>query len=259
MRLVDYSDEQEILCMCRKCLKNTQTVYLSGNAFSKRIRTCLLDEESLIADNSHSAQPPDFYSDKYSMMFDVLRVNDSEIRKSYNPVLMRERNRYNELSKKFGDRFTDDAPMFIQVDSVDDKHTYKNYVRQSSRVIGSHIKKLPLWEQKCPTIKNKGLFVFDDTEVYFSGWSMPSGKSELGHEWLRVFLGKEPIVHMPWLDRSFIAQIYESEIDFVVWFCPCKPYSDISLRYGVKFPSVAIIDTRFFFDKYVDYPDNLVS
>lgn len=252
-----FDDENDILQMAREHMQCDSVLQFNGNSFNKKIFRCLLDEANLIADNGHDVLPPDFYSDEHSMMFDVLRINDSEVKKTYNPVKIRERKGCAEVSQEFDGIFAPDAKMLVISDSDDaGECAYKKYVKNTRRVIGEHIKKLPLWKERHPDIKYKGLFVFDETEVYFEGLSMPSGCSEFGKRWVRgVKCGCE--LHRPWLDERLIGQVYESGIDFVVWFCPYKPCG-VALDVEPDFPYMTIVDTRFHFDKYVAYPDDLV-
>lgn len=252
-----FDDENDILRYAREDMKYDSVLQFNGNSFNKKILKCLLDEDKLISDNGHAASPPDFYSPAHNMMFDVLRVNDSEVKKTYNPVKIRERDRHNKIGQKFGDMLASNGKIFIVSESDDlDEHTYKHYVKNAQRVIGEHIKKIPLWVKKCPDIKHKGLFVFDETEVYYQGGSMPNDYSEPDKSWVRA-IRMDCCLHKPWLDEKFIRQIYESELDFVIWFCPYKPHG-IARQSGMEFPCAAIIDTRFYFDKYVAYPDDLI-
>lgn len=211
----------------------------------------------MISDNGHAALPPDFYSPTYNMMFDVLRINDSEVKKTYNPVKMRERKIHDKIMAEYGDILSQDFELAVisETDKLNE-HTYKQYVKNARRVIGEHIKKVPLWEQKHPNIKHKGLFVCDETEVYFHGLAMPSGSPVPDYAWMR-YVDMRHEFHKPWLDVNLIGQIYASSIDFVIWFCPHKPFGVVR-QLNCDFPEVTIIDTRFHFDKYVDYPDTLV-
>ena len=47
--------------------------------------------------SGHNALPPDFYSDELNIMFDIYRVNDSEVKKSYNPTAIAERKMEHEI------------------------------------------------------------------------------------------------------------------------------------------------------------------
>ena len=236
----------------------TIEMFPCNNSFIKRIDKCLSCESNFIADNGKTSLPPDFYSPEFNLMFDVFRVCDSEVRKGYDPVRIRERELYNKIKREHADVLSPTAEVFVSCDIVKQGlYTYKYYVKQFQRVSSEHLKKLHLWTEKHPDIRYKGLFVFDETDVYFEGASVPSGKSEPGHEWFRV-IDRCRGFHKPWLDERMVRSVYESEIDFIVWLCIGKPYG-VADRLGIAYPHGAIIDARYGFSKYVDYPISLVS
>jgi len=199
-----FDDENEILRCARDYMICDKVLHFNGNSFNKKVQRCLLDTGGLVSDNGHDALPPDFYAPSHNMMFDVLRINDSEVRKRYNPVKMRERKRCGEVMEKFGDMLAPNAEMVV-ISETDrsEEHAYKQYVKNAKRVIGEHIKKIPLWEKKCPGIRYKGLFVCDETEAYFEGISMPSGNPDPDYAWLRVVNTKCGL-HKPWLDENLV-------------------------------------------------------
>lgn len=252
-----FDDEEDILSAVRMILQENrlEVLHFNGNSFNKKIEHAILDVEHLVADNGHAAVPPDYFSEKHSIMFDVMRVNDSELKKSYNPVKIRERKLFQAVEKEFGLYMPADAPVIVATESdIPEEHCYKNYVKNSQRVIGAHIDKLPLWKNKHQDIKYSGLFIFDETETYFTGMSRPSGN--LDKPWFRA-ADLNCGFHKPWLDRRLMQSIYESEIDFVIWFEPYK-VGGIAMECGVQMPAVVFLDTRFCFDKYIDYSDKLV-
>lgn len=252
-----FDNEDEILSFARDYIRQHGALHFNGNSFNKKVQRCLTDVDNLVSDNGHDALPPDYYSDTHNMMFDVLRVNDSEIKKRYNPVKIRERNAYNEILEKFGDIMQPNTQILTISESDDiDEHIYKNYTKNAKRVIGEHIKKINKWKNKHPCIKHKGLFIFDETEVYFEGVSKPTGSSNPDEAWFRAVNAREGF-HKPWLDQKFMKQIYESELDFIVWFCPWKP-DGVVRQIRAEFPYVVIIDVRFPFDDYIIYSDDLV-
>lgn len=252
-----FDDERDILDFARSFMTVSSVLQFNGNSFNKKVLRCLQDESCLTENNGHDDDPPDFYSMSHNMMFDVFRVNDSEKKKSYNPVKMRERDRHREIVQKFGDMLVPEAKIMIASETDDPHdHTYRQYVKNVSRVSGAHIKKIPLWDKTCPSIKYKGFFIFDETEAYYDGVSMPTGSVVPGQEWLR---GVDPdgCWHMPWFDRKLVQNLYDAPIDFVAWFCPYKVYG-VAVQMGMKYPSLAILDVRYPFNKYVNYSDTLV-
>ena len=56
---------------------------INGNSFEKKICKCISRFNELTNNSCHNVLPPDFYSDDMNIMFDIYRVNDSEIKKTY--------------------------------------------------------------------------------------------------------------------------------------------------------------------------------
>lgn len=233
MDIFNFDNEQNILNYLTAHLE--QAFLLNGNSFEKKLLRYFQSIDLFSSNNGHGDLPPDYYSDELSVMFDVLRVNDTEIKKTYNPLKIEERKMRN-LAKKQGLLNLSNAIPFIDVDEPDDinAHTYQKYRKQAHRTIAEHIRKIPLWMKEHPSIKHKGLLVFDETEFYFED------KSPL-------------IIHEAWNDKNFFEQIYESDLDFAVWFCPYKPYGNIAKKHGINYPAVVIADTRFPRTNYKKY------
>ena len=101
-----------------------------------------------------------------------------------------------------------------------------------------------------PNIRYKGLLIYDETECYFDGYV------KCHHENQYMFLtpkDKPLVLHEPWQDKSLIAPTYESELDFIVWLCPYKPYGTVCQEYGIDYPEMVIADVRYPNDSFADY------
>ena len=97
MNIFDFDNEQNIL---NYLLRYTEQVLLSnGNSFEKKILRYIKDIDSFTSNNGHGDLPPDYYSDRYSVMFDVLRINDTEVNKKYNPIKIEERKMRKQVLK----------------------------------------------------------------------------------------------------------------------------------------------------------------
>lgn len=250
--------EAKILEMVRLCISEKNRVLLfNNNSFNKKVRSCLINESALITNNGHDMLPPDYYSEEYGMMFDVMCINDSEQRKHYNPVKMRERKAEKEILTMLGDCVTSDRMIICASETNDiSEHTYKSYCKNCQRVVNKHVKKIPIWTKEHPNIRQKGLLICDETEAYFEGVSFPSGHSDPGKSWVRGMV-EGTVFHYPWLDRKFVQRIYESPVDFVVWFAPYKPFGYPRIR-NMFYPELVIIDTRYSPKGLIDYSEHLV-
>ena len=247
MDIFNFDDEQNILNYLM--IHIGQNLLLNGNSFERKLLRCIQNIDSFSSNNGHGDLPPDYYSDELSVMFDVLRVNDTEVKKTYNPLKIEERKMRN-MAKEQGLLDLPNIKTVIEVDEPDDvnAHTYQKYCKQAHRTIAEHIRKIPLWVKEHPFIKHTGLLIFDETEFCFEGFITSVGNGQF------LYRYKSPLVmHEAWNDENFFKQIYESDLDFVIWFCPYKPYGKIPMKHGINYPAVVIVDTRFPRTNYKKY------
>lgn len=247
-------NETDIINLIFEHVHSSNVLLYSGNSFSKKILNYIKKIGTFTENNSHSALPPDFYSDEFSCMFDVMRINDSEIKKSYNPVKIRERQLEKEI-KKSGilDMVSPNPTIFIISEGRDDEHSFKNYKKQCNRVMSEHIKKISIWKNEHPDIKYKGLLIFDETNCYFEGCVIDVYVDLCAFLWD----ASKPIVyHKPWMDAAFIENAYKSDLDFVIWFCPYKPYGNLLQQTHYHYPKLVILDTRFPRYDFMQYCEN---
>ena len=233
-----FDDEQDILETLVENMNIGKILQLNGSSLEKSLYRSFKNIKHLIAHNGHSDPPPDYYSDIYKIMFDVMRVNDTEVKKNYNPVMIRQRNMEKCLKKEI---LLPNGVKTIYISESQDvsEHSYVKYKRNVQRVMKNHIEKIPIWTPKNENYK-KGLLVFDETEVCFDGKIIPIGNDQFSFLWNNPL-----VVHEPWNDINFIGQAYESELDFIIWFCPYKPYGKVLLESKVWFPSIVFIDVRY--------------
>lgn len=269
--MFNFDKEQNILKLMLMHLDSYKDDILlfKGNSFERKVLRYIKKIDSFTENNGHECLPPDYYSDEFSCMFDVLRINDSEVKKKNNPVLAKEKKAKKEFENALREEFGKDdeaetilnSPylQFIHIaDSSEDvnEHSYPNYKKQAQRVIAEHIKKVPIWEKEHQDIKYKGLLIFDESGLCFEGI-----KNHIKDDYFSYAFKSPPVIHESWNDREFIHQIYESTLDFVIWFTPYKAYSQVLCEYnkkrtdksGVKYPVITIIDTRFKRTEYKEY------
>lgn len=248
--------------------RNCVTI-LNENSLSKKIYKAISQRSVLFVNNSsHSSEPPDFYSVELSVMFDIMRVNDSELKKNYNPTLIAEREMEKELMNSHISKIVPevkDRVMCIDPDyGSDEIHNIKNYLKCMNRVVGGHLssgahtdKIKEIWEKNYPNIRYKGLLVFDETENYYVGYC----KKQPGTD--RVALCNYPQIqgefYKPWMDKSVMEKVYFSSCDFLVWAMPYKRYGDLTYRIDPNFPYAVVLDTRYTPSNYIDYDYNIIT
>lgn len=244
-------DEIDAINFIMSGLDHYNVLQYNGNSFNKKILRCIKNLNKFTENNGHDALPPDFYSDEFSCMFDVMRINDSEIKKSYNPVKIRERQIEKEIKESgildaIGFNFT----IFINADGDDSEHTLENYIKNSNRVMSEHIKKIDIWKSEHPNIKYKGLLIFDETESYFKGYVQHIDADRYVFAWEA---DKPLVLHKPWMDTTFVKKAYDSDLDFIIWFCPYKSHGTLWEQTHYNYPDLVILDTRFPRTDYIQY------
>lgn len=263
-----FDNEDDILDWTRQFYFNNPLLF-NGNSFEKKILKYLQDKSSLISNNGHEALPPDYYSDSHSFMFDVMRVNDTEVKKTFNPVMVRERNLEKELrASGILNKVNPNCKWICNSESSDlYEHNYKSYKRNVNRVMKDHIDKIPIWISEHPEIKYKGLFVFDESECYFEGatvhvydddgnvagpYIMACNEaifdgihlSRHGELIYKCWKKNHLVIHEPWNDEAFMLKAYDSDLDFLVFVYSRKPLGFPS-EINKSYPSTIIADVRF--------------
>lgn len=235
--------ESQIMDVIRSYSK-AQCLLANQTALEQRVASAIFRQwPKWIDASAHDAPPPDYFSDKLHMMFDVLTVYDSETEipgrpgKVRNPILEEERRGERFARELLAEMGIDASNLNIFYDCekdgtvYDTVHTYCNYQSMVNRVIKKHTDKISLYCSNHPNYMC-GLFVYDCTEAYIevSGLFDASTKCRC-------------IPHYPWLDRSFVEPILETELNFLIWAMPFKKYSDKPDT--IDYPISVIMDLRY--------------
>ncbi len=248
----NYDKEQNILSLMLMYMStNTDEILLlNDNDFERKILQYIRNYKSFTENNGHDCPPPDFYSDEFSCMFDVLRVNDAEVKKTYNPIIAQEQ----QMRKEYQKAGLLDSPFFqvaFEAAASGDvnEHSFEKYKKQAQRVINSHISKIPLWKKEHPNIQYKGLFIFDETGLCIEGT-----KKHIKDDYFAYSFDAKRglIIHETWNDPIFMQAIYDSCLDFVIWFNPLKYANEVLYNYNsantgkpdVKYPAIVIVDAQ---------------
>lgn len=220
--------------------------FLTNSDFEKELYNSIcFNWSNWTINNSKASFPPDYFSDKYKIMFDVLRINDSEKKKNYNPILSKER----KIEKEFLERMNIplDAHIFSLIlaepdEPYDNAHNYSQYVKMSNRVIQKHIDKIKLCKETHSGFK-MGYLICDETCTYIE--KIVSNKAKKDKK--RLIIGN---IHSPFYDKNFMSKLTTNSVDFVIWYSPNK-YSYNNRKH---FPKVCFIDLQNFSnDLLLDY------
>lgn len=245
----------DVINYISKRINDLNILLYKENPFTKEILECIKNLNKFMPNNAHDALPPDFYSDEFSCMFDVMRINDSEVKKTYNPVKIRERKAEQEIRKSgLLNVIRPDVTIVINSESDnDEEHTLKKYIKNCSRVMNEHIKKISVWKSQHPNIKNKGLLIFDETECYFEGYVQYLYGDQYEFSW---DASKPLELHKPWMDASFVKDAYNSDLDFIIWLCPYKTHGTLWVKTQYNYPDLVILDTRMPRTDYIQYDNS---
>lgn len=169
-----YEDETDILeDICH--YKNKEICLVTQSKLEEEILDSLRRFDEFYINNSgHECLPPDFVSSNNSFMFDVMRINDSEKKKSNNPVMRREREIQRELQEAFqGTNIPQHAltnGLVINAmpqEDYDQAHNYPQYNKQFERVVRQHIKIIKGCKERHPGQKMGFLMAsFEGKVVY---------------------------------------------------------------------------------------------
>lgn len=216
--------------------------------------------KSWINNSGKADPPPDFYSNEYGYIMEVMRVDDhahyNEKGVLVNPVNQRE----SMLQKEIRQNMLKNNPQadlenikiminaWPQLPSLED-HNYRFYYENFERVLTKHIKNIPLYRENQPG-KKLIFFVFDESTGY-----LQVDDAELAK---RGPVALEPISARPvfhFFDKRFIDVFQNSDIDFLVWFTPYKMFHGALIQP----PKVCIFDMKRVKYKYiVDYPEDMI-
>lgn len=177
-------------------------------------------------DNAENTNfPPDFYSDKYNMMIEVMRVNDHEDFNGKNIYYARENLILKDLNKLYPSN-TGYAMIVPATHIANDKfnalkteedHNIYYYNKQFIKTIEHHIKQIPKYRKNHPN-KKLIFFIHDESTSYVE---LPNCLINRNKIWEDGYFPNTR-EHFPYLDEKFMTIFKDSDIDMVIWFMPFK-------------------------------------
>lgn len=181
--------------------------------------------------------PPDYYNDVENLMMDVMRVDDHPKK---NHVNAKESKIQKEIANSgLLEIFPNVQNIFVN--SVcgniptEKDHSFQFYVDNFQRVVNEHKRKIESVYQKNHPNHKTIFFIMDET----SGGYFNNGE-----------------IYTWWNDRNFLDCIFDSNIDYIIWFTPyihqCAMFVDGHEEY-IDFPHAVIMDVV----KYKHLPLNL--
>lgn len=244
----DWPESRTVQCISQFDMRDIDMY--GGRSFCRKILNGLRRINLFVDNSGHGCPPPDYYSDQFGIMFDVMRVNDSERKKNFNPVFQEQdeaKKKVREIVNDFDFSNLNAFACRLQLDQdicYDEIHRFLFYKKQVIRVLTKHIKEIPLWKKEHPDISHKGFVILDEAGLCFPGMAVPlniSGKTVI--DWMFCVIGRNS-AHIPWLDLDFMNLLLESDLDFVVWYRPYAIVDDDIKDFCDHYCNLAVIDVR---------------
>lgn len=191
-----------------------------------------------------SDPPPDFYSDAYKYMMEVMRVDDHSHKnkkgKIVNPANSHIREIEREILQSGLMESFPNAKLMINASTdlpTDEDHNYEYYYKNFVRVLEHHKERIGLYRRNHPNYKMI-FFVMDESSAYIQAKRVNNkherkvGEIELGQP------------HFYFADKRFIKAFEDSDIDYLIWYAPFKLIN--SLIGKLDLPKVCVFDVKKF-------------
>ena len=167
-------------------------------------------------DNSKSQFPPDFINEEDGLIMEVMRIDDHSPNGKYNPNLSRQREMRNEV-EGIKDMFPN-AKRFIMnavtTLPTDEDHNYTFYYTSFQRTIRKHLSKLESYKRNHPKKKVIFLVVDETSGIYFEACTRDDNHA----------IGRP---HQVYLDRRFLNEFVDSDLDYLMLFCPFNYFKTV--------------------------------
>lgn len=187
--------------------------------------------------------PPDFYSNEFGIMMDVMRVDDhaflNKKGKVMNPVNEEESKIQRELKEAGFQEMFPNAQILVNADSrltSEDDHNYTFYLDNFARTLKHHGNRILQYRKNHPN-KKLAFFIFDESSAYFE---IKKRKNTEKIRYVNELMAGSP--HMFVLDAAFINLLREFDLDYLIWYAPFKLLN--TTNGNIKLPKVCVFDIK---------------
>ncbi len=186
--------------------------------------------------------PPDFYSDKYKLMMDVMRIDDhtrptGKKNRFENPVNIKESKIQRELHDILGDSVKIIVNPVADLPSRED-HNYGFYKDNYVRILKKHIDSLPLYCKNHPDHKTI-FFVFDESSAYLMVESEEFANQQIVEN---KKIEGNPEIHFYFIDREMLLPLKDSGVDYLIIYAPYKKYWLEKQPKDFNYPRIVVLD-----------------
>lgn len=253
---MNYFDDERNIIENFQNVSTRETLLITHRQESKKIFESINNKRNWkywTFSGNKSDPPPDFYSDKYKLMMDVMRVDDHTHKvkgKLINETNAKESKIQNELKCNGLKDIFPNANFIVNAITdlpTEKDHSYLWYKESFARVLNEHNNKVELYKKNHLGYKII-FFVFDESSLYLEANEKIDNK-KLGME----IKGR---IHVFFEDEEFLNIIKNLDIDYLIWYAPYKYAESI---YGlVELPKVVIYDLKNIDIETINYNENLM-
>lgn len=238
-----YDDENEIMELFRS-IENCYVYFPYDAAMVKTFYNRIHDVnlwENWVDNSAKNVPPPDYYSEKYKLMMEVMRIDDHAFKKKgkfINPTNARESERRREIMSMLSEEQIKNSKLIVSVHSgltTNEDHNYNYYITNFKYVLGEHSKKISLYRKNHPDCK-LAFFVFDESTPYL--YVQDKNLVKRGPKAGQMVQGQ---LHQFFFDSNFLDIIRKMDVDYLVWFAP---YKHVRTMIGLELPKVIVFDVK---------------
>lgn len=190
-----------------------------------------------------SDPPPDFYSDAYKYMMEVMRVDDHSHKNKKGKIVNPTNSHIRELEREILQSETmeslPNAKLIINASTdlpTDEDHNYDYYYKNFVRVLEHHKERVDLYKRNHPNYKMI-FFIMDESSAYIQVKKMNNIKRE--RKVGEMVLGQP---HFYFMDKNFIKVFKDSDIDYLIWYAPFKLINSSVGK--LDLPKVCVFDVK---------------
>lgn len=253
-----YLDNEKSIIKHFQSVSPKSVLFLAVNEESIKVFESIHNQENWkqwIESAGMSDPPPDFFSDTYKYMMDVMRVDDHSYRnrkgKVVNPTNRHIRDVEKEIVQSGIMNLCPNAELIINTHTdlpTDEDHNYKYWHKNFMRVIEHHKKNISLYKKNHPGYIVI-FFIMDESSAYFRAENMEETlkNKRVGGR----ILGRP---HFHFWDKNFIKAFESSNIDYLIWYTPFK-YINSSVG-KLDLPEVCVFDVKESVKQSIKYEEN---
>lgn len=235
---MNHFDDEENIIRRLQSIPSREIHFVNQTRAAKRFFSSLYRERKFVNWTNSSGKdvpPPDFFSEKYKYMLEVMRTDDYEAGNNSPNAL--ESKIVKELDDMLRERGLptgkeSNIQMFIIPDmSKASKNDYSIYIENFRRIVRKHVDKIQRYRENHPGYK-LGFLIFDEAPGYFRATNKKV-KPKAGDQ---VF----GYPHFHFMDKNLIESFLDVDVDFVIWMTPFKNTPNNPRMY----PQVSVFDMK---------------